>query len=131
MFQASIFTKSKIANAEFGATAYTPADTLVIKLFTTTLDLNGTGTELVATGYEPLEIANNLTNFPTTTTGIKTNGVNFEMSMLEEDSDEIAAIGIFDDADNLLYRKNVDTPFVIENGQYLNFAPGDITLTVS
>lgn len=132
MLEASNYTKNKIANAEFGGTYLSPTDTFFIKLFTTTLSLDGVGTEVVSAGYEPLEVENDLTNFPTTVDGTKANAVALQMSTFEEDSDEILAIGFFDADDNLLYRKNFSSsPIIIENGYYLRFEIGDITFYVA
>lgn len=129
--EASNFTKSRIANKEFGGTAYTPAETLIIKLFTDLISLDGVGTELDAAGYEPLEVENDLTNFPTTTTGVKENAVQLEMAVLTETSDEILSAGIFDEDDNLLYRKSfVSSPITIAATYGLVFAPGDISLSI-
>lgn len=129
MLEASNFTKNRIANAEFGGTAYTPATALVIKLFSDLISLDGAGTEITTAGYLPLSIANNLTNFPTTSEGVKENAVQFEMEPLEADSPEIVSIGIFDEDDNLLYRKSfASAPFVIQDTFFLNIAPGDLKL---
>lgn len=117
---------------EFGGTAYTPATTLVIKLFSDLVSLDGTGDEITTAGYAMLSIINNLTNFPTTTTGVKENAVQFEMEPFEADSPEIVSIGIFDEDDNLLYRKSfASSPITIEATYFLTFAAGDIRLEFS
>jgi hypothetical protein len=130
--EASNFTKAKIANAEFGGTAYTPAETLVIKLFSDLISLEGLGEEITTAGYAPLSITNSLANFPTTTDGIKTNAVQFESDPFEADSPEIVSIGIFDEDDNLLYRKSfASLPITINETYFLIFAAGDIRLEIS
>ena len=129
--EASNFTKARIANSEFGATAYTPATALVVKLFSNLVSLDGTGTEIATAGYAPLSIENNLTNFPTTSAGVKENAVQFEMEPFEADSPEIVSIGIFDEMDNLLYRKSfASAPFGIQDTFYLIIAPGDLSLQI-
>jgi|GEM_PF-3781735 len=132
MLEASNFTKSRIANAEFGGTAYTPATALVIKLFSDLISLNGVGTEITTAGYSMLSIPNNLTNFPTSSSGVKENAVQVEMEPFEADSPEIVSIGIFDEMDNLLYRKSfASEPFVIQGTYFLTLAPGDLKLEIS
>ncbi|HEX8288021.1 MAG TPA: hypothetical protein VF556_08500 [Pyrinomonadaceae bacterium] len=129
--EASIFTKARIANSEFGATAYTPAETLVVKLFSDLVSLDGIGDEITTAGYIPLSIENNLTNFPTATSGVKENAVQFEMEPFEADSPEIVSIGIFDEDDNLLYRKSfASSPITINATYFLTFAPSDIRLEI-
>ena len=127
--EASNFTRARIANQEFGGTAYTPAETLVVKLFSDLVSLDGAGTEITTAGYIPLSITNNLTNFPTTANGVKENAVQFEMEPFEADSPEIVSIGIFDEDDNLLYRKSfASAPFVIQDTYFLTIAAGDLKL---
>lgn len=127
--EASNYTKSNIANALFGKVTPALTTTLQLRLFSDTVDLDGVGTELTNTGYAALDITNNLTNFPLTTDGIKTNAVAFAMATLSEDSDEVVSAGIFDkDTDELLFRKVFTTPFVIASGNYYNLAIGELRL---
>jgi len=127
--ETSNFTKARIANLEFGGTAYAPAETLVVKLFSDLVSLDGIGDEITTAGYAPLSIENNLTNFPTAMGGAKENAVQLEMEPFEADSPEIVSIGIFDEDDNLLYRKSfAGAPFVIQDTYFLTIAPGDLKL---
>lgn len=131
MLEASTFEKNAIANAVFGGTAYPAAETFTLKLFSNAVSLAGVGAEISTAGYAPLEIENDLTNFPTTTGGAKENAVQLDMDPLTADSPEIVSAGLFDEDDNLRYRKIFDAPFVIENTQYYSLAPGDLTLQIS
>lgn len=131
MLEASNFTKASIANAEFGGTPHVAAETYELRLYSNTVSLDGIGLEIIADGYEPLVFDNDLTNFPTTTTGIKTNAVALLMETLTEDSEEIVSAGLFDEEGNLRYRKVYAVPFIIESGQYYNLNPGDLTFQAS
>lgn len=129
--EVSNFEKALLANSVFGGAAYAPAGTFTLKLFTDTVDLDGVGTECDAAGYAPKDITNDLTNFPSTTTGIKSLAVAHAFDTVTEDTDPIVSCGIFDQSGNLRYREVFDTPFTILNTQFYNLAVGDLTYTVS
>jgi hypothetical protein len=130
--EASNFKKAQVANMEFGKVSPTLTTTFELRLFSDIVDLEGVGTELTNTGYVPLQFTNNLTNFPSTTDGIKLNAVAFSMATLGEDSDEVVSLGIFDaDTDELLYRKVFTTPFVIASGNFYNIAIGELRFAVT
>lgn len=132
--EASTYTKNRIANAELGAAAYTPPANIYIRLFSDVVSLAGVGDELDVDGYAAKQVANNTTNFPTTTTGSKANAVQIECAPLDEDSGDIQSIGIFDAATggNLLYRKDFSSsPINIASGYFLVIPVGDLTLAAS
>ncbi len=127
----SNFEKARRANQAFGGGSYTAATSFEVKAFYTVVDLDGLGTECDAAGYAPIEITNNTTNFPSTTTGIKTLAVAHSSDTFTEDSDDILSFGIFDQLGNLIARKVLSSPLVVENGQSLTIAVSDLTFTVS
>jgi hypothetical protein len=131
MLEASNYTKASIANAEFGGEPHVSAETYFLKFFSDTVDLDGDGTEITTLDYVPTEIDNDTLNFPHTTNGIKTNAIAIPSATLGADSPEIVSVGLFDEDDNLRYRKVFDTPFVIASGSYYNLAVGELTFTVS
>jgi len=131
MLEASTFEKAAIANSVFGGTTYPDAVTFTLKLFSNTVSLAGVGDEIATAGYAPLAITNNLTNFPTTTTGAKANAVQLDMTTLTADSPEIVSAGLFDENGNLRYRKVFAAPFSILNGQYYSLGIGDLTFSAS
>ena len=123
----STYRKSQIANAEFGKVTPVLTDNFQLKLFSNTVSLAGVGTELTGGGYAALTIANNLTNFPATTNGVKTNAVALQMATLSADSLEVVSAGLFDLATGeLLYRKVFAVPFVIANGSFFILSVGDL-----
>lgn len=129
--EVSNYEKALLANSVFGGATYTPATTFTLKLYYDTVDLDGVGDECDAAGYAAKNITNNLTNFPSTTTGIKSLAVAHAFATLTADSDPIVSCGIFDQSGNLRYREVFDTPFTILNTQFYNLAVGDLTYTVS
>ncbi len=129
--EVSNFEKALLANSVFGGAAYAPAGTFTLKLFVDTVDLDGVGDECDAAGYAPKDITNNLTNFPSTTTGIKALAVAHAFDPVTADTDPIVSCGLFDEDGELRYREVFDTPFVIENGQFYNLAIGDLTFQIS
>lgn len=132
MLETSNYKKAQIANMEFGKVSPTLTTTFELRLFSDIVDLDGVGTELSNTGYAPLQFTNNLTDFPSTSDGIKLNAAALSMATLGEDSDEVQSAGIFDaDTDELLYRKVFTTPFVIASGSYYNLAIGELKLQIS
>lgn len=131
MLEASNFEKAAVANAIFGGETYPPAESFFLKFFSDTVTLDGVGTEISEDGYAPTEIENNLTNFPHTTTGIKANAVAIATPTMEEDSSEIVSAGLFDEDDNLRYRKVFTTPFTIASGSFYNLAIGELTFTAT
>jgi hypothetical protein len=131
MLEASNYTKASIANAEFGGEPHVSAETYSLKFFSDTVDLNGVGTEITTLDYEPTEFDNDTVNFPHTTTGIKSNALALTSATLGADSPEIVSVGLFDEDDNLRYRKVFTTPFIIASGSYYNLAVGELTYTVS
>ena len=129
--EVSNFEKARRANQAFGGASYTPATTFVVKVFYTAIDLDGVGVECDAAGYEPIEIANNTTNFPTTTTGVKSLAVSHSSPVFTETSEEILSYGIFDENGNFLFREVLTEPKIVVNGYQLTLAVGMLTFTVS
>lgn len=132
----SNYEKSLVANSVFGGEAYVPAESFFLKLFSDTVDLDGIGTEITNAGYAAAEIVNDTTNFPHTTgTGAKSNAVALRVpadpDTLTEDSDEVVSAGLFDEDDNLRYRKVFPTPFIIPNGSYFSLGIGELNFVVS
>jgi hypothetical protein len=129
--EASTFEKNAIANAVFGGTAYEPATTWTLRLFSNAVSLAGVGTEISTAGYAAKTFPNNLTNFPVTLDGSKENALAIEMNALEASSPEIVSAGLFDEDGHLRYRKIFSVPFTIENGQYYSLSPADLSFVVS
>lgn len=118
----SLSERNRIANDLFGGVDFE------IRAYSDTIAADGTGgTEIDADGYSPIEIVNDLTNFPTATTGTRANAVAFEKTFTE--AAEIVSIGVFSDTDDFLARRVLDAPLEVEAGQKWRFPVGSITFT--
>lgn len=94
----SNYLNNKILNLFFGRQTFAVTDKFWIGLLTELPSEDQTnGVELTAVDYVRKEIKNNPTNFPSTSTGVKTNGVGFEFPPTEEVWSGIIGVGFFDD----------------------------------
>ena len=131
MANISNYLRDKILNEVLGGTAFAPAATLYAKAFSTALNAAGAGTELAGSGYAPIEIANNTTNFPAQTDGSKELAVMHESAEASADWLDILAIGLFDGDGNLYFYENYGAPIEVLNGQKLRLNIGAIVVTLS
>lgn len=127
----SNYLRNALLDEAIGGVNFTPAATLEIRLFSTTLDRDGAGTQLTNLGYAPVSVTNNTTNFPLADEGAKENAVQFEFPEAEENWDDILSVGIFDTSDNLYFYQNYGSPKTVENGQIWTYAPGEMTFDFS
>lgn len=68
-------TQNDLLNKEFGGSNYTPPSTFYFALMKVMPNLAGAGgVECSETGYARTAVLNNTTNFPATSTGVKTTG---------------------------------------------------------
>ncbi|HEX8248963.1 MAG TPA: hypothetical protein VF599_12370 [Pyrinomonadaceae bacterium] len=132
MLNISNFLRNKLLDKAVSGTNFTPATNLFIRLFTTTLDRDAVGTELDNLGYTPLQVTNNLTNFPAASAGAKENAVRFDFDPAEEDWDPVLAVGLFDASSggNLYFYQNLDDALQIDDEQNLYFDIGDISFSL-
>ena len=122
MIEFSLLERNRIANDLFGG-----AD-IVIKAYSNTISNTGTGgTEITADGYEPIEITNDTTNFPSATTGTRSNAVVFQKQFTEEAT--IVSMAIFNSDGDFLARNVLSVPLVIGENEYWRFAVGAIVFT--
>ena len=118
----SLLERNRIANNLFGGADFE------IRAYSNTISNTGTGgTEIDADGYSPIEITNNLTNFPLATTGTRTNAVAFSKTFTEDA--EIVSIGIFSSSGDFLARRVLDEPLEVAAGQQWRFPIGSINFT--
>ena len=125
------YLRNSILNETIAGTGFVPADTLEIRLFSTTLTAAGVGTEITNAGYARKTISNDTTNFPTSTSGTKTNALRIDIDAATEDWDDVLAVGLFDEDDNLYFYENFPSAISILNGQNLFFDAGDISISLS
>ena len=129
----STFLKDKLLDKAVGAINFTPSATLYIRLFSTVLTAAGAGTELANPSYAAKAIDNNLTVFPLSAGGLKSNAVRFDFAVAAENWSVIRAVGLFDAATggNLYFYDNLTTPLTISSGENLFFDVGDFDFELS
>lgn len=128
-FEFSLFERNRIVNAMFGGAAYTPATSFKVKAYSNTISLTGTGgTEITSAGYSEINVPNNTTIFPTTTTGAKASTAEYTRPLTADAS--IKSIGVFDQDGNFIGRKVYATPLAVLAGQDWRFPVGSITPSV-
>lgn len=118
----SLLERNRIANNLFGGANFE------IRAYSNTISATGTGgTEIAVSGYSPIAIVNNTTNFPTATTGTRANAVAFEKTFAAAAT--IVSIGFFSSTGDFLGRKILPAPLVVGAGQNWRFPVGSITFT--
>jgi hypothetical protein len=129
----SLYLENKINDHVLGGTAYTAPTTVHFALFTAAPSETGGGTEIStsSTGYSRVAVTNNVTNFPASTNGTKTNGSNITFPSATAAWGTVSAFGVFDAATggNLLYFGSLLTPRAIASGDTARFAAGDFSIT--
>ena len=126
----SDYNANKSLNQEFGGESNDPPESYFIRYYSTSLTAAGVGSELSVDGYAPVEVENNDTNFPTTSSRLKTLAVDIESDVIEEDA-EIRAVGFWDaeTSGNLHYFASFPTsPINISEGQTILIKAGNLVI---
>jgi len=122
--ETSILERNRILNDIYNG------EDFEIRAYSDTISSTGTGgTEIIAAGYSPIEIANNTTNFPAATTGARANAVAFSKTFTEAAT--IVSYGIFSADGDFLGRQILDAPLEVDAGQFWRFPIGSITFAVN
>jgi hypothetical protein len=113
-----------------GATSTAPAN-VFFALFTANPTDSGGGTEVTGGSYARVSVANNTTNFATTSTGVKSNttAVNFPAATASWGT--VVGMAVFDASSggNMLVWADLVTAKAIASGDQPYFAAGDFTWT--
>lgn len=129
-----------IVNSVFGGVNYTPSATLYIGLSSTLPTVAGgniTEPTIGTAGYTRAAVANNTTNFPTTTTNNKSNGAAITFPTSTGAWLASASLGylFFSDAatgGNILGFAALNNPQVVaSSGATLSFAAGSLAITIN
>lgn len=111
-------------NRDFNGAAYTPPATWYV-------GFRQNGVELTGNGYARTPLTANSTNWPTTTTSVMTNGVEF-VSATASGGNWIQAdeVGLYDasTSGNLWYWDLLDAPFTLTEGRFRTFAIGALQI---
>jgi hypothetical protein len=126
-----------LLNQVFGATAFSPAATHFIALFTSPPNDNGTGgTEVSAGGYARLSFANNSATWAAATSvgglGTKTNAAAFTWAPATTAWGTVVAAAIFTAATGgtMIASGTISPAMVIGVGAVANIPPGNFVITL-
>jgi hypothetical protein len=133
----SDYLENELLDHLFGGSDYTPASDHYIGLFTAAPTDAGGGTEVSFAGttdYVRATLANNLTNWPSTSSGAKANGAAFTFPTVGATAwGVITHFGIFDAATggNLLAWAALTTSRTLATGDTSSFAIGALTVSLT
>ena len=117
-------------NYSLGQTSYTPATTLYIALSTTSPNINGTGvTEPSGGAYARVAVANNKTNWSTSTVSTLSNNNNIEFPESTANWGTITNVCVYDAATggNLLYFSALTASRIVQVETSLLFVTGKLS----
>jgi len=92
----SDFLRNGLANLVFGGVALSPAATLHLSLYTIAPNQSGGGTEVTGGSYVRKSFANNTTNFPNASNGVKSLAVEQVFARATADWGTVVAVGLHD-----------------------------------
>jgi hypothetical protein len=129
----SDFSEDEILDHLLGGATYTPPATLYLAVFTAAPTDAGGGTEVTGGSYARLAITNNLTNFPASSGGAKSNGAVLDMVTASAGWGTVVAYALFDasSAGNMLGWADLTSSVIINNGDTLRFAAGALTYSLT
>lgn len=117
------YAASRHLNKDFNGTNYTPPATWYV-------GFRSNGVELSGNGYARIALTANGTNFPTTSTNVMSNGVEFDTPVASGDWAQADEVGLYDalTSGNLWYYDLLDAPFTLLNGRQRTFAIGAVQI---
>ena len=118
------YAASRHLNKDFNGTNYTPPATWYV-------GFRGNGVELSGNGYARIALTANGTNFPTTSTNVISNGVEFSTPQASGgDWGQADEVVLYDalTSGNLWYYDLLDAPFTLLNGRQRTFAIGALQI---
>lgn len=131
----SLAAANATLDAWFGATTLGPA-TWYAAFYTTTVTEGSAGTEVSTgtwTNYARASLTNNSTNFPAADARAKANATAFDFgtATIPSGTVTIKAVGLYDAATdgNLKFSKNLTAEKVINGGDPVSIAVGDLDIT--
>ena len=127
---------NQVLDAVLGAVTYTAVTNTYVALFTTTPSSGGTsGVEVTATNaYARVQLTNNLTNWPSASAGLKSNGNTITFPTATGSGwGTVVGFGIYDalTSGNLLYFGPLSTSISVVNGSTVTFSAGNLQITES
>ena len=131
----SDYLENALLNEVLGGINYAPAATVYIALYTANPTDAGGGTEVSAgtwTNYARVAVTNNTTNWPNASGGAKANGTAIDFGTAATTGNvTLTGFGILDAAvaGNLLYWAAFSGSPIVQNGNPVSFAIGDLDVT--
>lgn len=125
----SDYLEDKLLKHAFTNTAYTPATTLYVGLYTAAPTDAGGGTEVSGNAYARVSVAFTVSG----TTTLATNSAAVEFVAATASWGTIVAVGIFDasTSGNLLAWADLTTSKTIDTGDIFRIPAGDLDITLS
>lgn len=125
------YLEDAILDHVLGGGDYSRPVNVYIALFTTAPGDAGGGVEVTDGAYARVTVTNNLTNWPASSGGSKSNGASFDFLTATADWGTILAFVIMDalTSGNFLYWGDVTTPKAVNDGDTAKFPIGSITIT--
>lgn len=132
----SDYAENKVLDLLFSNTSYTIPTTYYIGLWTSALSDASTGStagEVSGGSYARVAVTNNVTNFPASSSGAKTNGVTFTFPTASAGWGTITHLGLFDasSAGNMIAWTDLGTSKTIANGDTASINGGDLALSIT
>jgi hypothetical protein len=126
----SNYLENLIANNVLGQASMPAIPNLYFALFTAGPTDTGGGTEVSGTGYARVNITNNTTNFPTTSSGLKQNGAAIAWPTAGGSWGTVTHWGIFDasSSGNLLFWGSLDTAKAVASGDVPSLPIGALSI---
>jgi hypothetical protein len=125
----SDFLEDKVLKHVFTNTAYTPASTLYVGLYTAAPSYTGGGTQVSGGSYARTAVTFSVSG----TTTLCTNSAAVEFPTASASWGTIVAVGVFDASTggNLLAWADLATNKTIDTGDVFRIATGDLDITLS
>ena len=124
---------AKLLNQLFNATAYVFQSSIDLRLFSTGgLTPQGAGTEVAGTGYQPLQVQCNVTNFAATNTNSISNAVTLAFNPAGGPWTPAVTLGIYEHGNNnLIMFGDLLASKTLSSGDVFQFTQGNLTVTQS
>lgn len=128
---ASNFMENTWLDHVFGKTIYTPPNNIFIGLHTSNPGETGSAGEVATGSYARASLANNTSNFPAASAGVKTTGAVATFATPTAGWGDVSYFTLWDSASggNCLGISNAFTPQTINTGNTVSFAAGAITVS--
>lgn len=128
----SDYLENKVLDHILGGADYTRPANVYYALYTAGPTDAGGGTQVTGNNYARVEVANNSTNFPASSSGQKQNGAIITFPTATGAWGTVSHVGIFDAASggNLLMHAALSSTKVIENGDTPSWPVGALTFTL-